>query len=65
VRNLRDVAGFTKVRLAPGQSAEVKVAVRLVDLSRYDPEALWTNRKGATVVGAYVITSATCGYSHI
>jgi|EP01047_Picozoa_sp_COSAG01_P065627 hypothetical protein len=30
VRNLRDLAGFTKVHLGAGESAVVAVAVRLV-----------------------------------
>ena len=55
VRNLRDLAGFTKVHLAPGQSSVVELPLRLCDLARYDEDASWTNRKGAAVTGAYVV----------
>jgi hypothetical protein len=34
VRNLRDLAAFTKVHLAPGQSVAVEIPVRLCDLAR-------------------------------
>ena len=55
VRNLRDLAGFTKVHLAPGQSSVVELPLRLCDLARYDEDASSTNRKGAAVTGAYVV----------
>ena len=55
VRNLRDLAGFTKVHLAPGQSSVVELPLRLCDLARYDEDASWTNRKAAAVTGAYVV----------
>ena len=55
VRNLRDLAGFTKVHLAPGQSSVVELPLRLCDLARFDEDASWTDRKGAAVTGAYVV----------
>jgi beta-glucosidase len=36
VRNLRDLAAFTKIFLAPGASQVVQIPVRLCDLARYD-----------------------------
>jgi beta-glucosidase len=55
VRNLRDLAAFTKIYLKPGESTIVGIPVRLCDLARYDESAPTTNRKGAAVVGAYVV----------
>ena len=62
VRNLRDLAGFTKVHLAPGQSSVVEVPLRLCDLARYDEDASWTNRKAAAVTGAYVVDGGDWRY---
>ena len=62
VRNLRDLAGFTKLHLLPGQSMEVAVPIRLVDLARFDPDMPWTNRKESAVMGAYVVDGGTYGF---
>jgi hypothetical protein len=39
VRNLKELCGFTKVLVQPGETALVRLPVRLSDLARYDPSA--------------------------
>lgn len=37
VRNMKDLAGFDKVALAPGEAKRVTLPIRLSDLARFDP----------------------------
>lgn len=62
VRNLRDLAGFTKLDLAAGESRRVMVPVRLCDLARFDQKIPTTNRKGKTISGAYVVDGGTYSF---
>lgn len=55
VRNLRELAGFSKVFLQPGESRNVTIPIRVVDLARYDPTAQWRDQLGKPVTGAYVV----------
>ena len=48
VRNLRDLCGFTKIHLKPGQSTTVEIMVRLADLGEHNvspfrQKALWSD----------------------
>ena len=55
VRYLRQLAGFSKVFLTPGQTVAVVIPVRVSDLARYDSAVGAVDLDGKPVIGAYVV----------
>ena len=41
IRYLRQLVGFTKVELKPGESANVDIPLKISDFARYDPRVTW------------------------
>lgn len=55
IRYLRQLVGFTKVKLKPGESATVDIPLKISDFARYDPRVTWKDLDGRAVTGAYVV----------
>lgn len=55
VRNLRDLCGFSKVHLKPGEIKTVTIQIRLSDLARWDTTVEHKDMLNNSVHGAYVV----------